>query len=213
MAVYIIEHLEPELYPWCIMEYKSISNLVGKNNLWFTNIKKKDMNKLKKYGVVFNQSVKKLFNSQDNKLTHLENREIIVNTIAGRMEGLAFFCILDPEAKKELKPNEKFDFFIFGGILGDNPPRKRTSPELSRFFPEWEKRNIGKKQFSTDNAVFVTNQIEKGKKFSDLKFQEGLEIKTGRYDSVELPYLYPLINNKPRISKELVSYIKKHPNF
>ncbi len=37
---FIIEHLEPELYPWCLIEYKHISKIVGKNNLIYTNINK-----------------------------------------------------------------------------------------------------------------------------------------------------------------------------
>jgi len=40
-TVYIIEHLEPKLFPWCMIEYKHISKTVGKSNLWFTNIKQK----------------------------------------------------------------------------------------------------------------------------------------------------------------------------
>jgi len=205
MPTYIIEHLEPELYEWCIIEYKSISNLVGKENIWFTNIKEEDKSKLEHYGKVFTKSIRQLI-SQNNVAQDAKNSLCINN--------LRSVCILDPEATQELKPEDKkLKFFIFGGILGDNPPRKRTGPELTVFFPNAEKRNIGKSQFSTDNAVFVTKQILEGKNLKDLKFQEGIEIKTGKYDSVTLPYLYPLVNNKPRISKELIDYIKKHPNF
>lgn len=34
-------------------------------------------------------------------------------------------CLLDPQATRELSPEdgEKFDVFLFGGILGDEPPR------------------------------------------------------------------------------------------
>ena len=38
-AIYVIEHLEPKLWEWCEIEYESISKIVGKENLWFTNIK------------------------------------------------------------------------------------------------------------------------------------------------------------------------------
>lgn len=184
MPIYIIEHLEPELYPWCLLEYKSISKIVSSRSVWFTNIKHQDASKLKKYGKVFIQSIKKL------KLNKA--------------------CILDPEAPRLLQPNEKFKFFIFGGILGDNPPKKRTREELKL---KGERRNIGKSQFSTDNAVYVVKQIVSGKKFSEIKFQNEIEIKTGKYDSIILPYLYPLVNGKPKISKELVKYIKKHQGF
>ena len=190
--IYIIEHLEPELFKWCLIEYKNISEIVGKSNLWFTNIREKDKSKLSKHGKVFEKSVKEL---------GLDQKSV---------------CILDPEAEKELSTEEsnKFDYYIFGGILGDNPPRKRTSPELSVFFPKTEKRNIGKSQFSTDNAVYVVKQIAENKKgLSDLKFQQGIEIKTGKHDSIQLPYLYPLINGKPQISKELIKFLKNKQNF
>ncbi|MBI2629659.1 hypothetical protein HYW76_01015 [Candidatus Pacearchaeota archaeon] len=187
--IMIIEHLEPELYPWCIIEYKSISKIIGKSNLWFTNIKKEDKNKLEKYGKVSELSVKEL---------NLKNS-----------------CILDPEAPNTLTSEEakNFSFFIFGGILGDYPPRKRTEVELTKFIRNAEKRNIGKQQFSTDNAVFVVKQILQGKNLKEMKFQNEIEIPTGKYDSVILPYLYPLVKNKPRISKELVLFLKKKKGF
>lgn len=187
MPIYIIEHLEPELYEWCIIEYKNISRIVGKSSLWFTNIKQKDKDKLKNYGKVIQTSIKEL--------------------------NLSNACVLDPEAEKTLSPEEakKYSYFIFGGILGDNPPRKRTSPELTIFLKQKAKvRNLGKKQFSTDNAVYVTKQITKGKPLSSLKFKNTIEIKINSIESTILPYCYPLINNKPQISKELIRYIKNH---
>lgn len=187
--IFIIEHLEPKLWPWCIIEYKSISKIVGKSHLWFTNIDKKDARKLSKYGKVFSESVKTM--------------------------ALQGACILDPESDELLSPSDsrKFQYFIFGGILGDNPPRKRTSPELTQFMKGAETRNIGKEQFSTDNAVYVAHEICKGRKFSDIKFQDEIEITINKIESVILPYRYPLINEKPRISKELVRHVKKHPGF
>lgn len=186
--VYIIEHLEPELGKWAQIEYKHISKIVGKNNLWFTNIKKEsERNKLKKLGRVFKESVASL------NLTHS--------------------CILDPEAKQTLKPKEakKFDFFIFGGILGDYPPRKRTKQELTNKIKfKAGKRNIGKEQMSTDNAIYTVKQICKGKKLEKLKFQNIAEIKINKILTIELPYNYNLVNNKPLISKELITYLKRN---
>lgn len=188
-SIFIIEHLEPKLFPWCVIEYKSISKIVGKNNLWITNISKKDNGKLVKYCKVINKSVKSI---------KLENA-----------------CILDPEAKETLSPKDKnkFIFFIFGGILGDYPPRKRTQVELTKFIKNVEIRNIGKEQFSTDNAVFVTQEILKGKELKNMKFQNTLEIKIDKIQSTILPFKYPLINGKPRISKELVKFIKNRDKY
>lgn len=188
MPVYIIEHLEPKVFKWCLIEYKNISKIVRKENLWFTNVKRKNKN-LEKLGKVFKESVSKL---------NLKNA-----------------CILDPETNKTLSPNEakKFDYFIFGGILGDYPPRKRTTPELTSKIKNAEVRNIGKKQFSTDNAVLVTKEIVKGTSIEKMKFVDKLTIDINDIESIELPYSYPIIKGKPQISQELVSYLKKKKSF
>ena len=184
MVIYVIEHLEPRVYKWCLIEYKNISRIVGKKNLWFTNIKRKNKN-LEKLGRVIKESISKL---------NLKNA-----------------CLLDPEANKTLSPNEakKFDYFIFGGILGDYPPRKRTNSELTKFVKGAVQRNIGKKQFSTDNAVLVVKEIAKGTPLEKMKFIDKISIKINDVESTELPYLYPIINGKLQISRELINYLKK----
>jgi len=186
--VYIIEHLEPRVWNWCLIEYRHISKLVGKNNLWFTNIKRKNKN-LEKIGKVIKKSVQEL---------DLDNA-----------------CILDPEAKETLTPGEakKFKYYIFGGILGDFPPRKRTEAELTQFMPKTAKRNIGKEQFPTDNAVCVVKEIVSGKKLSDLKFQDNLDIEINEIESVTLPFRYLLVKGKPLVCPEIVSHMKHKRGF
>lgn len=183
--IYIIEHLEKRLWPWCIIEYKSISKIVGKNNLWFTNL---GSSRMKGYGKVSRESVRRM--------------------------KLERACILDPDAKETLTPEmaKEFDYFIFGGILGDQEFNWRTKKELSKHM-KCKKFNLGKGQFSTDNAVFVTKEIIEGKRLADIKFQDNIEIKTGKYDSFILPYRYPMVKGKPRISKELVRYLKRKKSF
>ena len=187
--IYIIEHLEPKLFEWCLIEYEHISNLVGKNQLWFTNIKNKsDAKKLEKFGKVFSDSVKKM--TFDNA------------------------CILDPEAKNILTPSETFDYYIFGGILGDYPPKKRTEIELTRFLPRVHVRNIGKEQMSTDNAVYTVKQIvENGKKFSELKFVDENNVEINEFETVELPYRYNLVKGKPFMSPKIKEYLLKKKGF
>jgi ribosome biogenesis SPOUT family RNA methylase Rps3 len=188
MPIYIIEHLEPRVYPWCLMEYRNISRIVGKNNLWFANIKKKNRN-LEKLGRIIGKSVSDL---------NLKNA-----------------CILDPDAKKTLSPKEakSFDYFVFGGILGDYPPRKRTKIELTKRARNAEARNLGKKQFSTDNAVLVTKKIAEGFSLSKMRFINKLIIKINEIESIELPYCYPVINGKPQISNELINFLKNKKSF
>jgi len=159
MQKFVIEHLEPKVYKWCTLEYAHISSFVGKKNLIFTNTKSTS---LKKFGKVIPKSVTKL--------------------------DLEKACILDPEAKQTLTPTiaKKFDYFIFGGILGDDPPKIRTKDELTSklSFPSF---NLGKHQMSTDTAVIVTKMITKGKRLSELKFKDGIEIEISSYASVALP--------------------------
>ena len=182
---FIIEHLEPKVYKWCQLEYKHISSVVGRDNLTFTNT---NSSILKKFGKVENKSVMKL---------KFENP-----------------CILDPEAKETLTPKiaRQYDFFIFGGILGDDPPRARTGEELSSKL-DYPKFNLGKEQMSTDTAVIVTKIICDGKNLSELKFQEGIEIDISEGESVQLPYKYLLVNGKPMLPDGLVELLKKQEEF
>jgi len=183
--IFIIEHLEPELYAWCMIEYKHISKIAGKENVWFTNIKSNYKDKLNKYGKVYPQSIKSMKPNDS--------------------------CILDPESSVQLTPknSKPFKYFIFGGILGDYPPRNRTKDELSSFMKNVKRFNIGKKQMSTDNAVCTVKQIINGKFLRELKFQDNVEIKINSVMSTSLPYRYNLSNGKPLISKELIKFIKK----
>ena len=71
--VFVLEHLEKKMYKWCLIEYKHISEIVGKENLWFTNVRSKVLNGLGK-------AIKKSVSELD-----LNNA-----------------CVLDPEASKTL---------------------------------------------------------------------------------------------------------------
>lgn len=184
--IFVIEHLEPELWPWCLIEYIHISKIVGRKNLIFTNIKNKnDAKKLSKYSLPLKKSIKDL--------------------------NLPSACVLDPESPKVLTPLKarKFKYFILGGILGDNPPKRRTNEELTKFLSSIHSFNIGKEQMSTDNAVYVVKEIVKGKKLSNIKFKDNIEIKINDVETTILPYRYALLKGKPLISKKLIRYLKK----
>jgi ribosome biogenesis SPOUT family RNA methylase Rps3 len=189
--IYIIEHLEPQLWPWCLIEYESLSKAAGKQNVWFTNIQKKDVKKLQRFGKVFTESI----------------RDMTID--------MSKACILEPLAPKTLSPQDakQFNYYIFGGILGDAKLNGRTQRELSRFLSHAHQRNIGKEQFSTDNAVYITHQIAQGKKLADIAFQDAIEININKVESVILPYRYPVVKGKPRISPKLVTYLKNKKGF
>ena len=185
MPTYIIEHLEPELFEWCIVEYEEISKTVGKNNLIFTNVIESS-DTLNSLGVVKKESVVKI---------KLDNA-----------------CVLDPEASEELSPSDKFDYLIFGGILGDHPPRKRTEEELSSKI-NLPKRNLGNKQMSTDTAVKVAKLIVDGKKLSEIEFIDSPEIELADGESVELPYRYLSKDGKPFIPSKIMEILKREEEF
>ena len=183
---FIIEHLENELYEWCLIEYTNISKIVRKNNLIFTNIKnKKDEKKLKKLGQVISESVTKL---------NLKNA-----------------CLLDPKSPKCLQPKDKFDYVIFGGILGDYPEQGRTEKYLTSKLKNVEIINLKEMQMSTDTAVLVTKIITDGTQIEKIKFIDKplITLKKGKFkEEIELPYRYVSKNNKPAISNKLLKYLK-----
>ena len=124
-------------------------------------------------------------------------------------------CVLDPEAEKTFAPEEaeEFDYVVFGGILGNHPPEKRTKKELTSFLPDAQSRNIGEKQMSTDNAVYVVKEIIQGKPLSEIPFKEGITIQLAKNESTSFPYRYALVNSKPLVSQELIDYLKRKRGF
>ncbi len=182
MPKYIIEHLEEELYDWCFLEYKSISGIVGKENLIITNIKNpKDREKLSGFAEAREESILKM--------------------------EIGNACLLDMDAEKVLSLEDKFDCLVFGGILGDNPPQKRTVKFLAGI--KAEKRHLGKMQMSTDNAVLTAKMIAAGKKLSEIKFIDNPSITMEKGLDLQLPYRFVEVNGKPFISEELLVHIKK----
>lgn len=189
---FIIEHLEPELYEWCLIEYGHISEIVGKDNLMITNIKNGDSKKLRKFGSVCEKSVSGL---------NLKN-----------------VCVLSQYSKKQLaaKDRGKFKYFVFGGILGDNPAKKRTNSiikQLRKNNVRFEERNLGTRQMPTDTAVYVAKKILDGKKLKEFKFVDSLEIEINKNESVSMNFRYVVDNKKAIISGKLVDYLRKRKEF
>ena len=97
MMKFIVEHLEKRLYKWCIIEYTHISEIVGKSNLIFTNVKPGDVKKLSSLGKVYTKSVKSM--------------------------NLKRICLLDPDVDKTLSKSDskKFDYILLLPILHHVP--------------------------------------------------------------------------------------------
>ena len=181
---YVIEHIGDKVYEWSLLEYKHAASVIGKKDFIITNVPKNSIKKVSTFAITHQESVFKL--------------------------DFGRCCILDPNAKETLNPEDakKFDCLIFGGILGDNPPQARTKEFLSKrsSFPT---RNLGKVQMPTNVAVIVAKMIIDGKKFEKLEFIDNFELKIGKKLSMQLPYRYVAKNGKPLLPKYLIDFIKK----
>ena len=182
---FVIEHLEEEIGKWLYIEYKHASEIVGRENLIFTNVKRvEDRNLLSEFGEVEARSFRDVFRQDE-------------------------VVILDLKAERKLVTS---DFYgkkavVIGGILGDNPPRGRTQRYLSNLCPKAIKRNLGRKQFSIDGAVYVAKMVSEGIPLEAVRVVDGLNIKVDEFVEIYLPYVYPLNDGKPVIHEELVKYL------
>ncbi len=189
----IIEHLEPKLYEWCLIEYEHISRIVGKGDLIFTNIKnKRDENKLKKFGTVY-----------DKKFSEMDFEKI---------------CILSQYTEKTLTTNDKnkFEYFVFGGILGDKPAKKRTNILINSFKKQkinFEERNLGNRQMPTDAAVYAAKKVLDGATLNELKFIDEIEIEINENESIILPFRFVVDDDKLIINERLVEHLRKRKGF
>ena len=109
---YVVEHLDPELGPWSTLEYNAIAIESSMAQVNFIISSLQDTFELP---------------AELRALPSLTLEHRSVETLFPNKERV---CLLDPAAKDELAPSdgEKFDVFLFGGILGDDPPRGRQLP-------------------------------------------------------------------------------------
>ena len=108
---YVVEHLDPELGPWSALEYQTIAQECQDAGANFCLS-----------GVSEDLKVPpELSQANGVQIERRASETIFTN-------ALSSVCLLDPAAKQELKPvdGHAFDVFLFGGILGDDPPRGRT---------------------------------------------------------------------------------------
>jgi len=183
--ILIIEHCEPNLSEWLMLEYKHSVKIWGKNII-FTNVTdKKIINILKTIAKTEKKNAKELLN----------NKKCI---------------ILDPQSKKTLKTKDFTNLYaiIIGGILGYEKPKGRTKKLISDKY-RFQTRNIGKIQLTIDGAVFVANEIASGKNLKQIEIAYELEIVHDPIHSTILPFGYPIVNNKPVITPGLIEYITR----
>ncbi|CAI2020127.1 hypothetical protein SEUBUCD646_0H00790 [Saccharomyces eubayanus] len=200
---YIIEHMEEGFSEWVILEYSQILRDVGAENLILSSLPKntteKDIpEKLLSLGLRWTTSDLKNIDEDFKELEPLKD---------GRV------CLLDPRAAIDLQPEDaaEFDYFVFGGILGDHPPRDRTK-ELKTTYPNLlVGRRLGDKQMTTDTAIRTTQLIVKNKtKFEDIKFIDYPEFRFNKNEATEMPFRYVLDKEgRPILPEGMLELIKK----
>ncbi|CAD0094757.1 unnamed protein product [Aureobasidium vineae] len=172
---FIVEHLDPELEQWSALEYKCIARETAASGsaFYLTSVP---------HELQLPESLK---NVSELNVEHRGIEEIY----ADKKDRV---CLLDPAATKELSPEDgdNFDIFLFGGILGDDPPRDRTS-ELRK--KGYQGRRLGPVQMTTDTAVRTTRIVVQDRiELENIKYVDHPEIKVDEHESTEMPFRYVL---------------------
>ena len=171
-TTFVVEHLDPELGPWSALEYKTIAQESRDAGCDF----------------ILSSVPASLCQSQELKDVGANARNDAVEVyFADKIDKI---CLLDPSAKQELEPadSQRFEVFLFGGILGDDPPRDRTSELRKKGFTG---RRLGPLQMTTDTAVRVTRKVVlEGIKLEDIAYVDHPELKLDEHESTEMPFRY-----------------------
>ncbi|OCK83644.1 DUF431-domain-containing protein [Lepidopterella palustris CBS 459.81] len=183
---FVVEHLDPELEAWSSLEYSAIASECTAHDARF-----------------FLSSVPKELELPENlqkvKGLHVEHRSI--ETLFADQKDKV--CLLDPSAAQELSPEdgEKFHVFLFGGILGDDPPRDRTSELRNKGY---EGRRLGPVQMTTDTAVRVTRMVVQERVPLDaIPYIDHPELTINKNESTIMPFRYVKDENGQPVMPEV----------
>ncbi|ROV94505.1 hypothetical protein VMCG_08132 [Cytospora schulzeri] len=171
--VYIVEHLDPELGPWSELEYIAIAEESENSGSSFTLSSLPD-------GFKVPESLRAI-------KTFKATQDSVEDIYASNKNTV---CLLDPAAEKDLSPEDaqEFGVFLFGGILGDDPPRDRTSELRKKGFPG---RRLGPVQMTTDTAVRVTRMvIQQQLPLTEIPYTDHPELKIDEHESTQMPFRY-----------------------
>ncbi|KAG0360853.1 hypothetical protein BC939DRAFT_505786 [Gamsiella multidivaricata] len=168
---YIIEHMEEGMHDWCKLEYEHMVAVCGPEHVYFTALTPTTLADM----------------PESLARAHCHTEDIL--TMGDRIPHEKV-CLLDPASPDVLSPEDgdKFDFFLFGGILGDDPPRDRTG-ELRKL--GFATRHLGPVQMTTDTALNVTRRVVEGRVPLDkIPFVDHPEIKLRKKETVTMPFRY-----------------------
>ncbi|KAF2745606.1 DUF431-domain-containing protein [Sporormia fimetaria CBS 119925] len=190
---YVVEHLDPELEEWSALEYANIAAECHASGAQFLLSSVPESLQLpeklqKAKGLsVERRGVEEIFAAQKDRV-----------------------CLLDPAASQELSPadGDAFDVFLFGGILGDDPPRDRTS-ELRQ--KGYQGRRLGPVQMTTDTAARVTRIVAQDKIPVDkIDYIDHPEIQVSKNESTQMPFRYVKDSKgEPIMPEGMMDLIKK----
>ncbi|KAF2625586.1 DUF431-domain-containing protein [Macroventuria anomochaeta] len=190
---FVVEHLDPELEQWSSLEYSAIAQECHDTGSQFllssvpTSLKLPEKLQQAKGLNVETRGIEEIYADRKNRV-----------------------CLLDPAAAKDLSPEDgdNFDIFLFGGILGDDPPRDRTS-ELRK--KGYEGRRLGPVQMTTDTAVRVTRICVQDRiPVEKIPYVDHPEIRTNANESTEMPFRYVVgKDGEPIMPPGMVELIKK----
>lgn len=189
---YVIEHMEEDestpacLPPWVELEYCHMIKLAGASaSVQFTHLSANAGSSLESKLSWLNGERK-----EDKLASYAVHSASILELLLQKNVPLSKICLLDPKADKALQPGDKdeFGWYLFGGILGDDPPRDRTS-ELRRLgFPS---RHLGPVQMTTDTALAVTKRVvDDGVPLNEIPYVDFPTIRFNARESVEMPFRY-----------------------
>lgn len=187
--------MEQGFTKWVVLEYSQIIRDIGKENLILTSLP----------AGTSEADIPKELIELGIQWTTKEVNEILPAEVTNSQ-----LCLLDPRATVELQPSdaEQFEYFIFGGILGDHPPRDRTTELKVKI--GCDTRRLGALQMTTDTAIRTTKLILEGTPFEQIKFIDYPEIRYSKHEATEMPFRYVLdAQNKPILPLGMVDLIRK----
>ncbi|KAI1200818.1 SAM-dependent RNA methyltransferase [Nemania serpens] len=194
---YIVEHLDPELGPWSELEYVAIARETARAGGTFV---------LSSVPAALAADLPATLAGEP--AFRAETRGVEELYPGG--EQRARVCLLDPRADRDISPDDKalFDVFLFGGILGDDPPRDRTGELRVKGF---EGRRLGPVQMTTDTAVRVTRMvIEEQFTLNMVPYVDHPDLKINEHESTEMPFRYVKGDDgKPVMPEGMMDLIKK----
>ncbi|KAK6354812.1 hypothetical protein TWF696_003944 [Orbilia brochopaga] len=205
---YVVEHLDKELEAWSKLEYLSIAH----ECIPPRDTPHEQMPQSPNFHIT--SLPEELFHKLPKELKWHGNLHATMDEVV-QLPGIdsAEVCLLDPKADRDMAPEdgEAFRWFVFGGILGDDPPRDRTA-ELRKY--GFTGRRLGPVQMTTDTAVRVTRLVVEQKiPLDEIPFVDFPELKISKNETTEMPFRY--VKNEdgtPVMPEGMIDLIKEDSN-